>query len=86
MKKDFNQQLPDEAVAQALLVLLSKILETLQTSHQQDSQYYDSADVKRLMKIGDTTLYRYRKSQKIPSVKIGKKIFYPKSFFNNVLK
>ncbi|WP_373464108.1 hypothetical protein [Chryseobacterium ginsenosidimutans] len=36
--------------------------------------------------MSDSTLFRFRKSQSIPHVKIGRKIFYPKSFFNNAFK
>ncbi|NML57511.1 helix-turn-helix domain-containing protein [Chryseobacterium cheonjiense] len=48
--------------------------------------YYDSAYVKRLLNISDSTLFRIRKSQKIPHIRIGRKIFYPKSFFNTTLR
>lgn len=51
-----------------------------------ETEYYDSADVKRLLNISDSTLFRIRKAQLIPHIKIGKKIFYPKSFFKNTFR
>ena len=48
--------------------------------------WYDNADVKRLLNISDSTLARYRKSEKVPFTKFGSKILYPKSFFNQSLK
>ncbi|MCU7616858.1 helix-turn-helix domain-containing protein [Chryseobacterium sp. PBS4-4] len=86
MKTKFNSQLTEEQFETAVLTLLSEILETLKRSPGHDSQYYDSADVKRLLNISDSTLHRIRKSQNIPHLRIGRKIFYPKSFFNNAFK
>jgi hypothetical protein len=45
------------------------------------STFYDNADVKVLLKVCDRTLYRYRTQKLIPYVKIGKKFFYPRQFF-----
>ncbi|MCF2218695.1 MULTISPECIES: helix-turn-helix domain-containing protein [Chryseobacterium] len=87
MKKKFsNPPLYDEETMHTILDIFSGILETLEKKQIGDLQYYDSADVKRLLKISDSTLFRIRKSQNIPHVKIGKKIYYPKWFFNTALK
>lgn len=86
MKTKFNSQLPEDQFAATIVSFLSEILQTLKKSPVHDSQYYDSADVKRLLNISDSTLHRLRKAQNIPYVRIGKKIFYPKSFFNNAFK
>lgn len=86
MKTKLNRDIPKDPLIEAVLILLSEILETLKQTHGQDALYYDSADVKRLLNISDSTLSRIRKSQSIPCVRIGKKLFYPKSFFNKAFK
>ena len=85
MKKT-DPQLSEEQFLTAILTLLSEILETLKKSPVHDMNYYDSADVKQLLNISDSTLHRLRKLNDIPHVRIGRKISYPKSFFNNALK
>ncbi|WES99439.1 helix-turn-helix domain-containing protein [Chryseobacterium arthrosphaerae] len=86
MKKNVNPQRKADPYPHDLLALLSEILHILQKKESDHFPYYDSADVKRLLNISDSTLHRIRKSEKIPYVKIGNKIFYPKSFFNNAFK
>lgn len=44
-------------------------------------EFIESGKVLRLLKISDSTLYRYRKTKQIPFKKIGGKYLYPKSFF-----
>ena len=85
-KKPNNPPLYDQELTHTVLDIFSEILDTLRKKQIADSQYYDSADVKRLLNISDSTLFRIRKSQNIPHIKIGKKIYYPKSFFNTALK
>ena len=51
-----------------------------------DKEYFDSADIKQKFKIHDMTLYRWRKSGKIPFVKIGGKLVYPKQDVENNLQ
>lgn len=83
MKTKFNHPFSDEEQFKGtLLVFLSEILKSLDRKEPDSSGYYDSADVKRLLNISDRTLHRLRKSKAVPYVKIGRKIFYPKSFFN----
>lgn len=65
-----------------LLRIFSELLAQLKKSKQEESPYYDSADVKRILNISDSTLHRIRKSKKIPYFRIGRKIFYPKWAFN----
>ena len=69
-----------------LLRIFSELLAHLKKSKQQESPYYDSADIKRMLNISDSTLHRIRKSEKIPYFRIGRKIFYPKSVFNDDFK
>lgn len=83
MKTKFNYSFSDEEQFKGtLLVFLSEILKSLDRKEPNTSGYYDSADVKQLLNISDRTLYRLRKSKAVPYVRIGRKIFYPKSFFN----
>ena len=86
MKKHAHPQRETDSSSNDLLALLVEILNVLQKKESDHFPYYDSADVKRLMNISDSTLHRIRKSQKIPHVKIGNKIFYPKSFFSKAFK
>jgi hypothetical protein len=86
MKKKASTPMYDEELLADMLAIFEQLLETLQKNQYNDSLYYDSADVKRLLNISDSTLFRIRKSHNIPYVKIGRKIFYPKSFFKNLLK
>ena len=86
MKKDVNPQWETDPSPKELAALFVEILNALQKKEPEHFPYYDSADIKRLLNISDSTLHRIRKSRKIPYVKIGNKIFYPKSFFKNAFK
>jgi hypothetical protein len=86
MKKKSHPHIHDDQLMLTFLAAFAEIVETLKKDQTHDAQYYDSADVKRLLNISDSTLFRIRKSQHIPHIRIGKKIFYPKSFFNTALR
>jgi hypothetical protein len=86
MKNQSQPPLPKDQLMKAILEIFSEILAHLKKSKENEVMYYDSADVKRLLNISDSTLFRIRKSQKIPHIRIGRKIFYPKSFFNTTLR
>ena len=62
--------------------LLHKIFELVTHKKSGVEGYYDNADVKQILKTSDSTLHRWRKSNKIPFKKIQGKIYYPTSFFN----
>ncbi|MFC0343116.1 helix-turn-helix domain-containing protein [Epilithonimonas hispanica] len=47
---------------------------------------YDSADVKILLKISDSTFYRWCKQGKLHSKKVGGKIYVSKASVDNLLK
>ncbi|MGL2966535.1 helix-turn-helix domain-containing protein [Flavobacterium sp. XGLA_31] len=40
--------------------------------------YYDNADMKRIFKVCDRTLARWRHKEVLPFLKFGGKCFYPK--------
>ncbi|UPQ76753.1 helix-turn-helix domain-containing protein [Chryseobacterium nepalense] len=80
MKNQSHPPFHHDELMNIIIEIFSEILLTLEKSKNNEVQYYDSADVKRLLNISDSTLFRIRKSQKIPYVRIGRKIFYPKSF------
>ncbi|WP_083477488.1 helix-turn-helix domain-containing protein [Chryseobacterium aquaticum] len=86
MKLESGIQLTDEQFKDMVLLLLSELLDRHYQNKHTDHEYYDSADVKQLLKISDRTLQRLRKSDEIPHIRIGKKIFYPKSFFTEASK
>ena len=48
-------------------------------------QYLDSADVKQLLNISDSTLYRLRKKKIIPAIRLGGKLYCPRSFFTEIM-
>lgn len=86
MKKKLIPPLPEDVTLNSFLEAVLEMLHELKNKSFENDLYYDSADVKQLLKISDSTLNRIRKSQSIPCVKIGKKIYYPKSFFNKAFK
>lgn len=55
------------------------------TTTKLNEEWLDSADIKQLFHFSDSKLYRLRKSNAIPSTCIGKRFYYPKSFFNAAL-
>lgn len=63
---------------------IEQLKETIQNLHAE--QWLDSADVKTKFNISDSTLARFRKNQLIPFSLLGKKYYYPQSFFTKSLK
>lgn len=72
-----------------LINLLRQILEVLQALHflakqhlpneplaARDAQWLDNTDVKQLLKISDSTLYRLRRDKQLSAKKIGGKWYY----------
>ncbi|MFV0209743.1 helix-turn-helix domain-containing protein [Empedobacter falsenii] len=51
---------------------------------RENQKFYDNADLKRLLNVSDKTLYRMRKTNKIPYIKFGNKFYYPMQFFNQM--
>jgi hypothetical protein len=64
---------------------LEETVKKLQQSVTKE-RWLDAHDVKRRLNISDSTLWRYRKENKIPYSKFGNKILYPESFFTKSLK
>ncbi|MDD3773305.1 MAG: helix-turn-helix domain-containing protein [Weeksellaceae bacterium] len=54
------------------------------TLPKQKVHWLHGSDVKRILNISDSTLWRMRKDNKIPYVKIGRTNFYPKVFFDKI--
>ncbi|MBE9601869.1 helix-turn-helix domain-containing protein [Pedobacter sp. MC2016-24] len=50
----------------------------LPVRNQEEDLLLDNSDAKRMLKVGDSTLYRWRKLQLIESRRIGKKDYYLK--------
>lgn len=49
-------------------------------------KYYDNADMKRMLKVCDKTLYRYRKQNLLKYCIFGGKFYYPKKYFKQSMK
>ncbi|WP_035758649.1 helix-turn-helix domain-containing protein [Flavobacterium tegetincola] len=49
------------------------------------SQYYDNADIKILLKISASTVYRWRNKEILKFSKIGPKFFYPKAVIERLM-
>ena len=86
MKKKSGTSMYDDEMLNTILAVFEEMINILKENKNNVSLFYDSADVKRLLNISDSTLFPIRKSQDIPYVKIGRKNFYPKSFFIKTLK
>ena len=65
---------------------IKELLLRLIKNQTPSDEYLDSADVKRILKISDSTLYRYRKNHIIPMVKYGKKLYCRRSSLLNMIK
>ena len=59
---------------------LEKIISHLQEKAKVE-KWLDAHEVKKLLNISDSTLWRYRKEKKIPYKIIGNKYLCPESFF-----
>lgn len=66
-----------------IVQILCEIRDALKQKKSQEEQLIDQAGAKMRLNLGDSALYRLRKEGKIPYKKIGGKIYYPISFFNN---
>lgn len=53
---------------------------------QVKEKWLDAFEVKKRFNISDSTLWRYRKNNKIPYTTLGNKVLYPESFFSKSLK
>ncbi|OMP32454.1 helix-turn-helix domain-containing protein [Mangrovimonas sp. DI 80] len=51
----------------------------------QKEDWLTSEDVMALLNISSSTLYRYRKDGRIPYIKLGRVICYPKNLINKYL-
>jgi len=52
-----------------------------QSKHTTIDKWLDGTDVKKMLHISESTLWRYRKNRMIPFTKIGNKYVYPESYF-----
>lgn len=84
MKNYPNINKPVEEVS--LLLVLKDIRDVLREKIPVENRYYDNSDLKRMLNLSDSTLYRMRKNKVIPYKKISGKIFYPKSYFDKAFK
>ena len=70
-----------------LIAVIKEFLERPNANRsQEDSLYYDNADLKRVMNLSDSSLYRMRKKGVLPFLKFLGKIYYRKSFFTKTFR
>lgn len=86
MKKEQEQMANLMEFSMAILQTLCEIRDALQQKSVREEELVDTADAKRLLNKSDSALYRMRMNGEIPWKKIGRKIYYPKSFFTNAFK
>ena len=75
----------EKEILQTRVNQLEETVKKLQKSVTKEN-WLDAHDVKSRFNISDSTLWRYRKENKIPYSKFGNKILYPESFFTQSLK
>jgi hypothetical protein len=59
------------------LQLLKQLVQVLAEGHT-DEELLDNAGMKRIPHLSDSNLYRLRKANAIPYLKLGGKYYYPK--------
>ena len=65
---------------------MKETIEKLQQPHSRGTvKWLDGTDVKQMLHISESTLWRYRKKKMIPFSKIGNKYVYPESYFTKSL-
>ncbi|MBC9796791.1 helix-turn-helix domain-containing protein [Sinomicrobium weinanense] len=83
MKEKMTSDHPDEY---DIMESLEEIKTLISRKIPDSSGYYDSADIKQVFNLSDSTLYRMRKRKAIPCVRLGRKYYYPKKFFDRSVK
>jgi len=73
---------------EVLQTRISELEETVKKLQQPQvkERWLDAFQVKSRFNISDSTLWRYRKTNKIPYTILGNKVLYPESFFSKSLK
>ena len=66
-------------VQEQILALLKSMAFHHLPDKSRNEEWLDSADVKRMLKIGDSALYRFRNQQVVPCKRIGKKWYYSRT-------
>ena len=85
MKKIVYQK-DDDYLLERIFLILNHLLENQQMQNGTIVQYYDNADLKKILHLSDKTLYRWRKSGILPYVKIGGRIYYQKEVLELLTK
>lgn len=68
-----------QEILKVLLEIRADLKRLLPVRTDEEEVLLDNSDVKRLLKIADSTLYRWRKNNRVTSHLIGKKRYYIKS-------
>ncbi|WEK70994.1 MAG: hypothetical protein P0Y62_05410 [Candidatus Chryseobacterium colombiense] len=86
MKKKSGISTCDYELLNTILAVFEEIVILLKEHQNNGSLFYDSADVKRLLKIIDSTLFRIRKSRIFRTLKSGKRYCIPNRFSKIAIK
>lgn len=73
---------PEQKQIAELIAVLKDFLLCIKAYRPQDENiYYDNSDLKKILNVSDSSLYRMRKAGEIPFKKILGRIYYRKSHF-----
>ena len=86
MNYEKKKAIPEEGAFLEVGKLFKDIFERIILSQADEMPMYDSVDLKRILHVSDSWLYRMRKSNQIPYKKLGRKFYYPKAFFTKAFK
>lgn len=86
MKNRKNTPFSDRDLFFGMFAEMLSLMRELVDAKQQHTGYYDSSDVKILLKISDSTFYRWCKTGKLVHKKVGGKIYVSKISVDNLFK
>lgn len=73
---------PEQKQIAELIAVLQDFLVCIKANRpQDDALYYDNSDLKKILNVSDSSLYRMRKTGELPFKKILGRIYYRKSYF-----
>ncbi|MDP9955941.1 helix-turn-helix domain-containing protein [Epilithonimonas hungarica] len=85
MKTNFYSSDPGEDLS---IILLYEILNRLDNfgTKSQSKDLLDSADLKQIYNLSDSSIYRLRRNKKIKYIKLGGKYYYSRRSIEDLLK
>lgn len=86
MKKQDNQFPSHWDILFSILYEILYYLKQLAKQKQETPEYYDTADVMRLLKVSESTVCRLRKRGELEYKKVGGKIYYTPQSIESLMK